>query len=72
LIVNILLASDRCRLLRAKLWDTETVNEFDYVLARIYDQTQSFDSPRIAVNFTKGNSGEFYFDATENCIISFS
>jgi hypothetical protein len=57
---NFLLASNRCRLLHAKLWDIETVNEFDYVLARIYDQTQSFDSPRIAVNFTMGKSGEFH------------
>ncbi|CAF1495996.1 unnamed protein product, partial [Adineta steineri] len=46
--------SNRCHLLHAKLWDIESVNEFDYVLAHIYDQTQSFDSPRIAVNFTKG------------------
>ncbi|UJR09350.1 hypothetical protein I4U23_013594 [Adineta vaga] len=46
--------SDRCHFFRAKLWDIETVTEFDYVLGRIYDETQSFDSPRIAVNFTHG------------------
>ena len=49
-----LLAANRCRVLHAKLWDIETINEFDYVLARIYAQTQKFDSPRIAVNFTNG------------------
>jgi hypothetical protein len=53
-MIIFLLASNRCHLLRTKLWDIETINEFDYVLARIYSQTQSFDSPRIAVNFTIG------------------
>ncbi|CAF4234856.1 unnamed protein product, partial [Rotaria sp. Silwood2] len=47
-------AANRCRLLKAELWDIETINEFDYVLGHIYEQTQSFDSPRIAVNFTMG------------------
>ncbi|CAF4537778.1 unnamed protein product [Rotaria sp. Silwood2] len=46
--------ANRCRLLKAELWDIETINEFDYVLGHIYEQTQSFDSPRIAVNFTMG------------------
>jgi hypothetical protein len=55
------LASNRCRLLRAKLWDIETINEFDYVLGRIYSQTQSFDSPRIAINFTIGKHCKFNF-----------
>jgi len=59
MITCILLASNRCRLLRAELWDTETINEFDYVLAWIYSHTQSFDSPRIAVNFTMGKRGKF-------------
>jgi hypothetical protein len=45
--------------LHAKLWDIETINEFDYVLARIYSQTQPFDSPRIAVNFTIGKRRKF-------------
>jgi hypothetical protein len=53
------LAANRCHLLRAKLWDIETIDEFDYVLARIYTQTQSFDSPRIAVNFTIGKRRKF-------------
>jgi hypothetical protein len=52
-------ASNRCRLLHAKLWDIESINEFDYVLGRIYHQTQSFDSPRIAVNFTLGKRCKF-------------
>ncbi|CAF5162945.1 unnamed protein product, partial [Rotaria magnacalcarata] len=30
------------------------VNEFDYVLSRVYEQTQSFGSPRIAVSFING------------------
>ncbi|CAF3774923.1 unnamed protein product [Rotaria sp. Silwood1] len=47
-------AANRCRLLQAELWDIETINEFDYILGRIYEQTQSFDSPRIAVSFTMG------------------
>ena len=55
------LASARCRFFRAKLWDIETVNEFDYVIGRIYNQMQSFDSPRIAVNFTQGKHGKFNF-----------
>jgi hypothetical protein len=50
----VLLAAARCRLLRAQLWDIETIDEFDYILARIYSQTQSFASPRIVVNFTIG------------------
>ncbi len=54
-----LLAANHCRLLHAKLWDIETINEFDYVLARIYSQTQPFDSPRIAVNFTIGKRRKF-------------
>jgi hypothetical protein len=53
------LAANRCRLLRAKLWDIETIDEFDYVLTRIYSQTKSFDSPRIAVNFTIGKRCKF-------------
>jgi hypothetical protein len=59
IIFNFLLASNHCRLLRAKLWDIQTVDEFDYVLGRIYAQTHSFDSPRIAVNFTKGKRRKF-------------
>jgi hypothetical protein len=55
------LAAHHCRLLRAKLWDIETLDEFAFVLDRIYIQTQSFDSPRIAVNFTKGRHREFSF-----------
>jgi len=51
---DFVLAANHCRLLRAKLWDIETIDEFAFVLDRIYIQTQSFDSPRIAVNFTKG------------------
>jgi uncharacterized Zn finger protein len=53
------LAANHCRLLHAKLWDIETIDEFAFVLDRIYIQTQSFDSPRIAVNFTKGRDREF-------------
>ena len=48
------LASNLCRPMRAKLWDIDSVEEFDYILHRIYSQVQSFDSPRIAVNFTHG------------------
>jgi len=40
------------------LWDIENINEFDYILNRIYTQTKSFDSPRIAVNFTLGKTRE--------------
>ncbi|CAF3687754.1 unnamed protein product [Rotaria socialis] len=47
-------ATNRCRLINSELWDIETVNEFDYVLSRIYEQTQSFGSPRIAVSFING------------------
>ncbi|CAF3918307.1 unnamed protein product [Rotaria magnacalcarata] len=47
-------AAARCRLLRATLWDIETIDEFSFVLNRIYTETQSYDSPRIAVNFTQG------------------
>ncbi|CAF4325326.1 unnamed protein product [Rotaria socialis] len=47
-------AAARCRLLRAKLWDIETIDEFSFVLNRIYTETQSYDSPRIAINFTQG------------------
>ena len=55
---SFILAASRCHLLRARLWDIESINEFDYVLARIYAQTQKFDSPRIAVNFTNGKRRE--------------
>ena len=59
------LAASRCRLLRAKLWDIDNLDEFTYVLDRIYNPTPSFDSPRIAVNFTQGRrceySSQFYF-----------
>lgn len=44
----------RCRLLRSALWDIETLDEFAFVLNRIYAETQSYASPRIAVNFTQG------------------
>jgi hypothetical protein len=53
-VASCFLASARCHLLRAQLWDIESIDEFDFILARIYRQTQSFDSPRIAVNFTRG------------------
>ncbi|CAF3425275.1 unnamed protein product, partial [Rotaria sp. Silwood2] len=44
----------RCHLLHAKLWDMESIDEFTFVLNRIYTETQSYDSPRIAINFTQG------------------
>ncbi|CAF4606174.1 unnamed protein product, partial [Rotaria sp. Silwood1] len=44
----------RCRQLHAKLWDMESIDEFAFVLNRIYTETQSYDSPRIAINFTQG------------------
>ncbi|CAF0767643.1 unnamed protein product [Rotaria sordida] len=47
-------AAIRCRLLHAKLWDMESIDEFAFVLNRIYTETQSYDSPRIAINFTQG------------------
>ena len=62
-----LLASDRCRLLRARLWDIESVDEFDYILGRIFDQIKSFDSPRIAVNFTRGKRSKWSPISTVNC-----
>jgi len=48
------LASDRCRMIRADLWDIESVAEFDHIIGYVYQQIQSYDSPRIAVNFTRG------------------
>lgn len=60
-VIWFFLAANHCRLLRAKLWDIETLDEFAYVLDRIYLQTQSFDSPRIAVNFTRGRYCKFLF-----------
>lgn len=50
------LAAKRCRLLTAELWDIENLDEFVFILNQIYSQTQTYDSPRIAVNFTRGRS----------------
>ncbi|CAF1057526.1 unnamed protein product [Adineta steineri] len=49
-------AASHCRLLHSQLWDIETIDEFAFVLDQIYTQTQSFDSPRIAINFTQGRN----------------
>ncbi|UJR36793.1 hypothetical protein I4U23_029507 [Adineta vaga] len=52
--VSVTEAASHCRLLRSNLWDIDTIDEFAFVLDRIYNETPSLDSPRIAVNFTQG------------------
>ena len=54
-----LIAARYCRLLRAQLWDIETIDEFSFVLDRIYAQTRPLESPRIAVNFIRGKHCKF-------------
>jgi hypothetical protein len=50
---------DRCPSSRTELWDIETIDEFDNISARIYNQTPPNYSFRLAVNFTNGRRRKF-------------
>jgi hypothetical protein len=68
------LAANYCRafygeLFDAELWDIETIDEFDYVLAGIYNQTELNKQPHIAVNFTSGRRRKFRGYLFTNLII---
>lgn len=54
------LAANLCNFpLHDKLWDIETVDEFDYVLFEIYRKMAPSSSALIIVNFTEGAAGKY-------------